>query len=156
MKRKMRAAYTLLELTFAIAILGIVASIGSEIIVKVYEQYIVQRAQYKASFKTELSALEIANRLRYAIPGTVYRIKDDGSTEPFASALTATGDIYRGLQWIAYDGESFNATASATPRRPGWSGFCDLNASRTSRFHRNPGIKSCNGTNDHYQPWRRY
>ncbi len=129
MKTKMRAAYTLLELTFAIAILGIVASIGSEIIVKVYEQYIVQRAQYKASFKTELSALEIANRLRYAIPGTVYRIKDDASTEPFASALTATGDVYRGLQWIAYDGESFDATASSTPRQPGWSGFCDLNAS---------------------------
>ena len=129
MKIKMRAAYTLLELTFAIAILGIVASIGSEIIVKVYEQYIVQRAQYKASFKTELSALEIANRLRYAIPGTVYRIKDDASTEPFASALTTGGDIYRGLQWIAYDGEGFNATASSTPRKPGWSGFCDLNAS---------------------------
>jgi len=125
----MRSAYTLLELTFAIAIMGIVASIGSEIIVKVYEQYIVQRAQYKASFKTELSALEIANRLQYAIPGTVYRIKVDGTTEPFASGLTATGDTYRGLQWIAYDEESFDATASSTPRKPGWSGFCDLNAS---------------------------
>ena len=111
MKRKMRSAYTLLELTFAIAILGIVASIGSEIIVKVYEQYILQRAQYKASFKTELSALEIANRMRYAIPGTVYRIKVDGTKESFASALTATGDTYRGIQWIDYDGESFNATA---------------------------------------------
>ncbi len=63
MIKKMRRAATLLELTFAIAILGIVASIGSEIIVRVYEQYIVQRAQYRASFKTELSAFEIANRL---------------------------------------------------------------------------------------------
>jgi prepilin-type N-terminal cleavage/methylation domain-containing protein len=125
MKRNMRAGYTFLEMTFVIAILGIVASIGSEIIARVYEQYILQRAQYKAAFKTELSALEIANRMRYAIPGTVYRIKADGSTEPFASGLTATGDTYRGLQWIAYDGESFEAT----PGNPGWSGFCDLTAS---------------------------
>lgn len=125
----MRRAFTLLELTFVIMILGIVASIGSEIIVRVYEQYIVQRAQYRASFKTELSAYEIANRLRYAIPGTVYRIKNDGTKEPMASSLSGIGDEYVGLQWIGYDREGFEATASATPRQPGWSGFCDLDAS---------------------------
>ena len=126
---KKRNAFTLLELTFSIIILGIVASIGSEIIVKVYEQYIVQRAQHRASFKTEISSLQIANRLRYAIPGTVYRIKDDNSTEPYASDLNDTGNAYRGIQWIAYARESFEVSASATPRKPGWSGFCDLNAS---------------------------
>ncbi len=126
----MRRAFTLLEMTFAILILGIVASIGTEIIIRVYEQYIVQRAQYyRASFKTELSAFEIANRLRYAIPGTVYRIKNDGTKESMASSLISTGDDYVGLQWIGYDREGFEATASATPRKPGWSGFCDLAAS---------------------------
>jgi len=134
MMKKTRHAFTMLELTFAILILGIVASIGSEIIVRVYEQYLVQRAQYRASFKTELSAFEIANRLRYAIPGTVYRIKNDDSKESLASDIPSgsTGDDYKGLQWIGYDREGFEATASATPRKPGWSGFCDLNASSTN------------------------
>lgn len=132
MIQKMRRAFTLLELTFVIMILGIVASIGSEIVVRVYEQYMVQRAQYRASFKTELSAYEIANRLRYAIPGTVYRIRTDGVTkEPLSSDIPAgsTGDDYIGLQWVGYDREGFEATAAATPRKPGWSGFCDLDAS---------------------------
>lgn len=127
--KKMRHGFTMLELVFVIGILGIVASIGSEIIVKVYDQYIVQRAQHRASFKTELSALEIANRLRYAIPGTVYRIRDDNTTEPFASDLIGVGDDYVGLQWIGYDGESFESSASTAPRKPGWSGLCDLDAS---------------------------
>jgi len=116
-------AFTLLELIFVILILGVVASIGSRVIAKVYEQYIIQRAQYKASFKTELAALQIANRLRYAIPRTLYRIKDDNSMEAFSNTPSASGS-YIGLEWIGADGDSFEAG-----KTPGWSGFCDLNAS---------------------------
>lgn len=114
----------MLELIFVIVILGIVASIGSEMIVKVYESYIVQRAEHRATLKTELAATQIANRLASAIPGTVYRIKDNNSTELIESDLTGTGDEYKGLQWVGSDTESFSATAT-----PGWSGFCDVNAS---------------------------
>ncbi len=116
-----RSAFSLLELIFVIVILGIVASIGSELIVKVYQQYIVQRAQHRASIKTELAATQIANRLASAIPGTVYRIKNDNSYEPIESNLTASGDSYKGLQWVGADSESFNAGIT-----PGWSGFCDI------------------------------
>ena len=124
----MKHAFTMLELVFVIGILGIVASIGSEIIVRVYEQYIIQRAQYKSSFKTELAAYEIANRLTNAIPGTVYRIKSDDTLEPITT-LPTPGSTYKGLQWVGTASESFDFTKSATPRYPGWSGFCDLNAS---------------------------
>ena len=50
----------MLELIFVIIILGIIASIASELIAKVYESYILQRAQYKANMKTELAAKQIA------------------------------------------------------------------------------------------------
>jgi len=116
----------MLELIFVIVILGIVASIGAEMIAKVYEQYIVQRAQYRASIKTELAATQIANRLASAIPGTVYRIrKSDGGYEPIESAFsgTNTGDDYKGLKWVGTDMDSFSATAT-----PGWSGFIDIDA----------------------------
>ncbi len=115
----------MLELIFVIVILGIVASIGSEMIAKIYESYIVQRAQHRATIKTELAATQIANRLASAIPGTVYRIKNDNSREAINSDLTdLSGNSYVGLQWVGSDTDSFS-----TDSVPGWSGFCDINAS---------------------------
>ena len=122
----------MLELIFVIVILGIVTSIGSAIIAQVYESYIVQRAQYRATTKTELALQQIANRLRYAIPGTVVSRPDKTGT---ATAITEIGTSNvndKVLQWVAYDGDSFEAISSSTStgaaRRPGWSGFCDIDA----------------------------
>jgi len=129
-------AFSLLELIVVIVILGIVASIGSEIVAKVYESYIIQRAEHRATLKTELAATQIANRLASAIPGTIYRIrKDTGNYEPLESAFPSgvTGDSYNGLQWVASDRDSFNANSI-----PGWSGFCDLSTS-TSTSIETPG-----------------
>jgi len=118
----------MLELIFVIVILGIVASIGSEIIVKVYESYIVQRAQHRATLKTELAATQIANRLASAIPGTVYRIRSNNTYEPIDSNFPGgiDGDDYIGIRWVGSDTDSFSATST-----PGWSGFCDINATTT-------------------------
>jgi prepilin-type N-terminal cleavage/methylation domain-containing protein len=122
---RLTPAFTMLELIFVIVILGIVASIGSEMIAKVYESYIVQRAEHRATLKTELAATQIANRLASAIPGTVYRIKNDDTYELIQTSLTDSGDSYKGLQWVGSDTDSFNATATT----PGWSGFCDIDDS---------------------------
>jgi prepilin-type N-terminal cleavage/methylation domain-containing protein len=130
MRQRLTPAFTLLELIFAIVILGIVASIGAEIVAKVYENYLIQRAHHRASLKTELAALQIANRLRYAIPGTVYRIRNNGTLEIIESTLAVSGNNYKGLQWVGYDNDSFEAITSnaVTPagRTPGWSGFVDV------------------------------
>ena len=120
---KQRAAFSMLELVFVIAILGIVSSIGAEIIAQVYESYITQRASHRSSIKTELAATQIANRLAYAIPGTVIGRK--GSTYKAIDDLNDTD--YDILQWVAYDADSFGAY-----RQPGWSGFADIDASSVS------------------------
>lgn len=124
--KRLTPAFSMLELIFVIAILGIVASLGSEMIVKIYDSYIVQRAQHRATMKTQLAATQIANRLTSAIPGTVYRIRTDDTFEPIDSDFPSgsTGDDYKGIQWVASDTESFSATAT-----PGWSGFCDIDTS---------------------------
>jgi prepilin-type N-terminal cleavage/methylation domain-containing protein len=122
--RPFTPAFSMLELIFVIVILGIVASIGSEMIAKVYESYIVQRAQHSATLKTELAAAQIANRLASAIPGTVYRITNGNTYESIEANLAGSGDNYKGLQWVGSDAESFNAAST-----PGWSGFCDINTS---------------------------
>ena len=123
---RLTPAFSMLELVFVIVILGIVASIGSEMIVKVYESYIVQRAEHRATLKTELAATQIANRLASAIPGTVYRIRTNDNYEPVNTAFPdgVVGDAYKGLLWVGSDTDSFRATAT-----PGWSGFCDIDAS---------------------------
>jgi len=122
----MRSAMTMIELIFVIIILGIVSSIGAEIIAQTYESYIVQRAQYKATMKTELALNQIANRLRYAIPGTVgFRATKTDLFKQITEPNTGNDKV---LQWVAYDGDSFEAISSNTDRKPGWSGFCDIDA----------------------------
>ena len=135
-----RKAFTMIELILVIVILGIVASIGSEVIANVYEQYIVQRAQHRASLKTELATLQIANRLTGVIPGTLYRIKNDGSYESVETNLTTTSKNYIGLKWVGADVDSFNSSST-----PGWSGFCDVNASsKNSIVTRGSNLSSAN------------
>jgi len=128
--KEKRNAFTMVELIFVIIVLGIVSSVGAEIISKVIQQYIIQRAQHRGSIKAELAAQQIANRFSDAISGTVYRIKNDDSYESIASSLTVSGDQYKGIQWVGADSESFS-TAST----PGWSGFCDLDDSNKSTLN---------------------
>lgn len=133
--QSMRPALSMVELIFVIVVLGIVASIGAEIIAKVYESYILQRAQYRANIKTELVLNQIANRLRYAIPGTVgARVSKTSKFIPITEIYgTAQRDV---LQWVGEDGDSFEAiggsASTGAARRPGWSGFIDLNQSSTT------------------------
>jgi len=127
---KLQTAFSMLELIFVIVILGIVASIGSEVIAQIYEGYIVQRAQYRASIKTELALNQIANRLRYILPETIVVRATIGATAYPLSGISTTDD--KVLQWVAYDGDSFESlsseASSGNARRPGWSGFCDIDA----------------------------
>ena len=126
-----RKGFSLLELIFVIVILGIVASIGSELIARVYQQYIVQRAQLRASLKTELAAVQIANRLAAAIPGTVVKRNalSAGVIEDINADLSLPGDSYIALQWVGADMDSFNTNNNSVNPKVGWSGFCDLDKS---------------------------
>ena len=121
-----RSAFSMLELIFVIIILGIISSIGAEVIANVYESYIIQRAQHRATMKTELALNQISNRLRYAIPSTVGARADLTSTfTPITEIISSTDKV---LQWVAYDGDSFEAITSDSDRKPGWSGFCDIDS----------------------------
>jgi len=107
----------MLELIFVIIILGIVSSIGSELIANVYSNYIVQRGAHKSSSKTAIVATQIGNRLSYAIPNTLIAINPAGNTkESLESLLDSDATI---LQWTGSDHDSFNAG--------GWTGFADVN-----------------------------
>jgi len=125
-----KKAFSMVEVVFVILILGIVVSIGSEIIADVYRSYILERATHRSSIKTELSATQISNRLSYSIPGTVIgRKSSDGSYRSISSLDSSDYDV---LEWIGYDNDSFSAQIT-----PGWSGFIDLDASSATQLKSN-------------------
>ncbi len=124
-----RNGLTMLELVFVIVILGIVASISSSIIAQVYESYIVQRSLYHANMKSELAAMQIGNRLSYRISSSVIgRVPDSTTFKPLDELRSTDGETHTVLEWIAYDNDSFSAAS-----KPGWSGFCDVRSTFTTR-----------------------
>jgi prepilin-type N-terminal cleavage/methylation domain-containing protein len=122
---KYKKAFSMLEVIFVIVILGIVSSIGAEIIADTYNSYVIERATHRSSIKTELAANQIANRLTYAIPRTV--IGKRQTTGAYRAVDNLNANDFDILEWIGYDNDSFSAN-----RVPGWSGFIDLDASNAT------------------------
>ncbi len=119
----MKKAFTLLEIIVVIVVLGIVAMISAEIIAKMYERYLINRAVSRLESKTQLALELIAARLQYRIhDSTIARISKSG---PF-KALADADENYKILEWIAYDNDGRLGEYSGGYNVPGWSGFCDL------------------------------
>lgn len=133
--KKNKKAFTLLEVIMVITILGIVASVGSTIIAQLYENHISQRAMHRASLKTELAINQITNRLAYRMDNTIIARRGDNTFNPLIDMIYTTTNTDRAvLEWIGYDEESFSSQA-----QPGWSGYCDINATSAAGGITTPG-----------------
>ena len=129
----MKKAFTMLELVMVMVIMGIVASIGADIIASMYMNYIRSRTINTLESKTEIVLEQIAKRLQY-------RIKDSTIARKSGSlpvALSNADGTYPILEWIGYSNESFLGTP-----RPGWSGFIDLDSNETNQSIGNGIFKS--------------
>ena len=136
-KIKDRDAFTLIELILTMVILGIVAYVSTAMIAKTYISYNRVNTLHKANLKVELALNNIANRLSYAIPGTIVKRKSTSDTS-IAPIVNAPSN-YVVLEWIGYDTDDFNAndiklgTVSVPKEQPAWSGFCDIkNSTKTA------------------------
>ena len=136
----MKKAFSLIEVIFVLVILGIVASISSQIIVQVYESYITQNAIYRTSLKTELASNQIVNRLTYAIQGTtIAKEPNKIYTNNMGTTWAMLEDIdvmnnpnhkkFIMLEWIGYDNDSFSAGAT-----PYWSGVSNYELASSTDF----------------------
>jgi len=133
----MKKAFSLIEVIFVLVILGIVASISSQIIVQVFDNYITQKAIYNVSTKTELVANQIVNRLTYAIEESAV-IKTDsfktngshaeGGDWKKMNDINDT-DSFVLVEWIGYDNDGFSAGAT-----PYWSGVANYETASKSSF----------------------
>jgi len=127
----MRKAFSLIEVIFVLVILGIVASISSQIIVQVYENYITQRAVYNVSTKTELAVNQIVNRLTYSIvDSALAKDPNNASNYKLLVDLKASDDKNLTiLEWVGYDNDSFAAGAT-----PYWSGVANYETATMNGF----------------------
>ena len=127
----MKKAFTMLELVMVMVILGIVASIGAEIIASMYSNYLRSRTINRLESQTEITLEQIAKRLQYRIKESVItRDKANVGNPPLSlsDSSIALGSTYDILEWIGASNESFLGTP-----RPGWSGFIDLDNNDTNR-----------------------
>jgi prepilin-type N-terminal cleavage/methylation domain-containing protein len=127
-----KKAFTMIELVMVIVVMGIVASIGADIIANLYENYLKTRSIDRLQSQTEAVLDQISKRLKYRIKDSVIA-RDVNGTNPYVelSALTA-GQDYEILEWIGKSNESFLGEHNGTRVVPGWSGFVDLDSNETN------------------------
>lgn len=123
----MKKAFTMLELVMVMVIMGIIASIGADIIASMYTNYLNARTVNALEAKTEITLEQIAKRLQYRIKESV--IARTAGNTPVALSNAAANDPV--LEWIGYSNESFLGTPL-----PGWSGFIDLNSTENDKTNR--------------------
>lgn len=123
---KKRTAFTMIELVMVIVVLGIVASIGAEILAKLYENYLRTRAINQLQSQTEITLEQIAKRLQFRIKDSVRAKNAAWVSLPNAVA----GDNI--IEWIGISNESFLGEHNGTSVVPGWSGLIDMDDANTA------------------------
>ncbi|WP_456383642.1 pilus assembly FimT family protein [Hydrogenimonas sp.] len=129
--KRVRFAFTIVELIMVIVIFGIIAMIGSDIFVRIYDNYILARTVNTLQTKTELALEQIARRLQYRIKDSTIARKDANLTDYLF--LADADENYHILEWIGYADEALKGKWNGAINAPGWSGFIDLDANTTDR-----------------------
>jgi len=139
---KKRTAFTMIELVMVIVVLGIVASIGAEIVAKLYENYLRTRAINQLQSQTEITLEQIAKRLQFRIKDSVRASNDNGANwRALPSAIAG----YNIIEWIGISNESFLGEWDGASVVPGWSGLIDMddaaNTNLAARTLSTPGSR---------------
>jgi prepilin-type N-terminal cleavage/methylation domain-containing protein len=138
----MKRAFTLIEIIVVIIILGIVGTITTKILIKVYKQYYYARALNRLSYETDkvinLLAVKLQNRVKNSVIGVECNVsantcinRNPSDNPDFKAVSDITSDEaykYPVLEWIGKDIYAKRGVWSDSAKRvlPGYSGFTDL------------------------------
>ena len=135
----MRKAFTFVEIVIVLAVIGILATIGTDIIIKAYENYIISKQLSSSNYTTEVALQQLQRRLEYRIPYSEVSIKDSTNANTIVP-LSYHDNTHKILAWVGRAYEALRGESNGTINYPGWSGFADLNASDTQSLF-TPGSK---------------
>jgi len=127
----MKRAFTLIEIIFVLIVLGILAAVGSEVLFKVYENYLFSRSVENSSYKLDVALLQITKRLSYRIPSS--EIVRDSAGNINTLNIPASS-AYSHLEWIGRAYEAKRGLWNGNTYAPGWSGLADLSQSSKQRL----------------------
>ena len=119
-----RKAFTMLELIFAIVVIGILAKFGVEFLAQAYRGFIYTNVNHSLQSQSENAVEIIASRLQYRIKDSVIARTNQATFVPVAEANTTNFIV---LEWIGEDADGFRGTQT-----PYWSGIVDINRQNLS------------------------
>ncbi|WP_456488045.1 type II secretion system protein [Caminibacter pacificus] len=135
----MKKSFTLIEILVVLVIMGILATITTQIIYKVYQNYYISRSLNTLSFKTDTVLNMIASKLSQRVPNSTIAVEcnatnggcDSGNVLSYkAVSLVTPANAYKYpvLEWLAKDIYSKRGIYFDSAKKiiPGWSGFVDL------------------------------
>ena len=133
----MRKSFTLIELVVVLVIMGIIATIAVEILLKVSQNYAISKAKNRMVFEDDLIINEIAAKFENRIPNSVIATECNvtnndcikGNVKSFISIQQLTvdnADKYPVVEWLIKDVYSKRGEWNGSQVIPGWGGFVDL------------------------------
>lgn len=135
--RKIRNAFTMLELIFVIVIMGILSKFGVEFLVQSYKNYTFSTINNTLQSNSATTLEFIASRLQYRIKDSVIG-KDSDNLSDFKALGSATGNNYDVLEWVGSDIDGFRGDTNST-----WSGIIDVgHASASDTVLVSPGTNT--------------
>jgi len=126
--RKVKYAFTMIELIFVIVIIGILSKFGVEFLAQAYNSFIFSTINNSLQSRSA-SALEIiGSRLQFRIKDSVIARKVTAPVDFQGIGDSNLSNSATVLEWVGYDIDGFRGNTSPT-----WSGIIDLdNSSATS------------------------
>ncbi|QKF64625.1 prepilin-type N-terminal cleavage/methylation domain-containing protein [Campylobacter corcagiensis] len=130
---KLKKAFTMIELILVIVIVGILATIASDIYLNIYKNYAITRVVDDLESRTEIALEQISSRLSDRIPESVIArdiIAGNNNDRLYnAHRIPVHADRSLALEWIGSSVETRNLSDTTLANTIGWSGYVDLGAS---------------------------
>ncbi len=125
-----RFAFTMIELVFAIVIMGIIGKFGVEFLAQAYKSFIFSNVNNELQANSEMAVEVIASRLQFRIKDSVIGRRSDDFTK-FEAPANITAPLipedYDILEWVGSDIDGFRGDSL-----PYWSGIIDLDPSNAT------------------------